>query len=66
MTEDILHRIRRSTSNPELLITPEMHNESLIIIEDMCLSIANKALAQLGMTSLERSMHDILNRDLQR
>lgn len=42
MTEDILHRMRRTTLNPELLITLEMYNESLIIIEDMCLAIANK------------------------
>lgn len=64
ITEDILHRMRRNTSNPELLITLEMYNEALVMIEDLCLTIANKALMQLGMVSPERPMHDISNRDL--
>ncbi|XP_039968146.1 uncharacterized protein LOC120779853 [Bactrocera tryoni] len=41
MTEDILIRMRRSSNNPDLMITLEMYNEALIIIEDMCLKIAH-------------------------
>jgi hypothetical protein len=33
----------------------EIYNEALIIIEDLCLEIANKVLNQLGMLSPNRS-----------
>lgn len=49
MTENILHRVRRMNANPDMEITTEMHNEALIMIEDMCLMMSNKALAQIGM-----------------
>lgn len=42
MTEDILNRIRDIAGNQELAVTFEMYNEALVIIEDMCLLIANK------------------------
>lgn len=43
-----------------------MYNEALIIIEDMCLTITNKALVQLGLTAPNREMHDLFDRELQR
>ncbi|XP_039968287.1 uncharacterized protein LOC120780084 [Bactrocera tryoni] len=61
-TEDILMRMRHQARNPDLLITSEMYNEALIIIEDMCLRIANKTLVQLGMTAPNRDMHDLFDR----
>ncbi|XP_052740613.1 uncharacterized protein LOC128198563 [Bicyclus anynana] len=66
MAEDILIRMRHHARNPDLLITLEMCNEALIIIEDICLTIANKALVQLGMTAPNRPMHDLFDRELQR
>lgn len=66
MIEDILNRMRRNASNNDLVITLEMYNEALILIEDLCLSIANKGLAQLGMTAPNRPMHDAFNEALQR
>lgn len=66
MAEDILHRVRCRFLNPQMEFTPEIYNEALILIEDMCLMIASKALAQLGMTSPNRDMHDIYNQELQR
>lgn len=66
MAEDILIRMRHHTRNPDLLITLETYNEALIIIENMCLTIANKALAQLGMATPNREMHDLFDRELQR
>lgn len=66
MTEDILLRVRRSVSNPELEITPEMHNEALILIEDMCIMIANKILVQLGMIAPNRAVHDVINQEMHR
>lgn len=66
MTEDILNRMRRIEGNQELAITLEMFNEALVIIEDMCLVIANKALPQLGLPAPNRPMHDAFNQDMQR
>lgn len=66
MTEDILHRMRCTTSNPDLEITPDMHNEALILIEDMCLMIGNKLLVQLGMTAPNRAMFDVVNQEIHR
>ncbi|XP_049316944.1 uncharacterized protein LOC125779714 [Bactrocera dorsalis] len=66
IAEDVLIRMRHHARNPDLLITLEMYNEALIIIEDMCLRIANKTLVQLGMTAPNRDMHDLFDRELQR
>lgn len=66
MSDDILNRMRRITSNPYYSMTPEIHNEALIMIEDICLAIASKGLSQLGMVSPNRPMNDMFNRDLQR
>lgn len=66
MTEDILHQVRRINSNPVIQITPEMYNETLIMIEDICLIMANKALAQLGLIPPDRPMHNMFNQDLRR
>lgn len=66
MSEDVLHRVRRQTLNPTLQMTAEIHNETLIMIEDMCLLMANKVLSYLGMISPNRPMHDAFNHELQR
>lgn len=66
MCEDILLRVRRQTSNNTLHLTAEMYNEALIIIEDMCLLMANKVLSCLGMISPNRSMHNAFNHELER
>ncbi|CAB3224789.1 unnamed protein product [Arctia plantaginis] len=44
--EDILHRLRIQTNNPDIQITDEIYNEGLILIEDQCLTIANKLLIE--------------------
>lgn len=66
MAEDILHQMRLRTSNEDLQMNEEIHNEALILIEDMCLMIANKRLVQLGMTTPNRPMHDAFNQELRR
>lgn len=66
MAEDILIRLRHSARNSGLVLTLEMYNEALIILEDLCLTIGNKALAQLGMPAPNRPMHDLFDRELQR
>ncbi|XP_054746322.1 uncharacterized protein LOC129250748 [Anastrepha obliqua] len=66
MAEDILIRLQYRSNDPALLLTLEMYNEALIMIEDLCLTIANKALGQLGLTQPNRLMHDLFERELQR
>ena len=59
MTEDIMHRIRQSSYNRNLDFLPETYNEVLIMIKNLCLTIANKSLAQLEMVSPNRLMQDL-------
>lgn len=66
MAEDFLIRMRHSTRHHDLLISLEMYNEALIALEDLCISIANKALGQLGIPSPDRPMHDFFDREMQR
>ncbi|XP_075978675.1 NUBP iron-sulfur cluster assembly factor 1 isoform X1 [Anticarsia gemmatalis] len=47
-------------------ITDEIYNEGLILIEDQCLTIANKLLIEVGMIAPNRSMHDAFNQELNR
>ncbi|GFT68522.1 putative DNA helicase [Trichonephila clavipes] len=66
MSEDILHRIRRINVNPNIQFTSNIYNEALILIEDICLTIANKSLTELGMIAPNKSGNDIFNRDIHR
>ncbi|VEN49979.1 unnamed protein product [Callosobruchus maculatus] len=66
MAEDILHQMRLRTSNADLQINEEIHNEALILIENMCLMLTNKSLIQLGMTMSNRPMHNVFNQELRR
>ncbi|GFX77454.1 ATP-dependent DNA helicase PIF1 [Trichonephila clavipes] len=66
MSEDILHRLRAANQNPDIQFTPNVYNEALILIEDICLTIANKALVQLGMPASNRPANNLFDRDLQR
>ena len=49
MSEDILHHLHTANQNTDIQFTPNIYNEALILIEHICLTIANKALAQLRM-----------------
>jgi hypothetical protein len=66
MSEDILHCLRRTNQNPDIEFTPNVYNEALVFIEDICLAIVNKSLVQLGMPAPDRSAYNFLDRDLQR
>ncbi|GFV13168.1 uncharacterized protein TNCV_4071081 [Trichonephila clavipes] len=66
MSEDILHRLRAANQNPDIQFTPNVYNEALILIEDICLTIANKALVQLGMPASNRPANNLFDCDLQR
>ncbi|GFV04882.1 ATP-dependent DNA helicase [Trichonephila clavipes] len=66
MSEDILHRLRAANQNPDIQFTPNVYNEALILIEDICLTTANKALVQMGIPASNRPVNNFFNRDLQR
>jgi hypothetical protein len=55
MAEDIFRRIRNENSNTNMDFTAAIYYEALIMIEDLCLEIANKVLSHLGMPSPNRS-----------
>ncbi|XP_039968283.1 uncharacterized protein LOC120780079 [Bactrocera tryoni] len=61
--EDILHHFRIQTNNPDFQITDEIYNEGLILIEDQCLTIANKLLIEVGMIAPNRSIHNAFNQE---
>ncbi|KAF2903264.1 hypothetical protein ILUMI_02924 [Ignelater luminosus] len=66
MAEDILHRVRSITANPELELSSEIHNEVLIFLEDLCVMMSGKMLNELGMPAPNRPMHDAFNREFER
>ena len=55
MSEDILHRKRLETSDMTFDSTSEISNYTLVIIEILCLCMANKPLQDLGMPSPNRT-----------
>ncbi|GFQ72534.1 ATP-dependent DNA helicase [Trichonephila clavata] len=66
MSEDILHRMRRINANPNIQFTSNVYSEAMILIEDVCLTIANKSLTELGMIAPNRYSNNIFDRDIQR
>ena len=54
MSEDILHRKQLETSDMTFDFTSEIYNYTLVIIEDLCVRMANKPLQDLGMPSPNR------------
>ena len=55
MAENILHQILLERSDMTLDFTTEIYSCTLVMIEDMCLYIANKLLKHLGMPSPNRT-----------
>ncbi|XP_054746755.1 uncharacterized protein LOC129251382 [Anastrepha obliqua] len=66
MAEDILHQMRLRTSNADLQMNEEIHNEAFILIEDMCLMLTNKVLTQIGMIAPNRPLHNSFDQELRR
>ncbi|GFR23347.1 ATP-dependent DNA helicase [Trichonephila clavata] len=66
MSEGILHHMRRINDNPNVQFASNIYNEALILIGDVCFTIANKSLTELGMIAPNRYGNDIFNRDIQR
>ncbi|GFY07989.1 ATP-dependent DNA helicase [Trichonephila clavipes] len=66
MAEDILHRVRLENGNMVMEFREGIYNETLINIEDKCLTIANKVLIQLGMAASTRTEIGSFDVDLHR
>lgn len=66
ISEDILHRLRLAAGNPDLEINNDIHNEALVLIEDLCLLMGGKILVEMNLPAPNRQMIDVLNRELER
>ena len=64
LTEDILRQARRRNPGMNLNYTPDMFNESLIILEDKSSAMAGEDLKQLGILSPQRNLGDRLSRGM--
>lgn len=65
LSEDILLRARTDNSGLDVDYSEGIFNEALISLEDMCISINNKKLNQLGLFSPERNRNAV-DRDILR
>lgn len=66
MSEDILHRTRVSSRNPDLEANEEMHYQALLFIEDVCYLICGSLLVRLGMPARDRGTNDAFIQELER
>ncbi|CAF3254328.1 unnamed protein product [Rotaria sp. Silwood2] len=66
LTEDILIKARRENPGLALNYTPDMFNQTLIILEDKALAMAGKDLKQLGLPTPLRTLGDRLTREILR
>ncbi|CAB3247106.1 unnamed protein product [Arctia plantaginis] len=66
MSEDILHQIRITSRNHDVEMNAEIHNRTLLLIEDMCYLMCGSLLIRLGMPAPNREMNDAFNRELER
>ncbi|XP_050340250.1 ATP-dependent DNA helicase PIF2-like [Bactrocera neohumeralis] len=63
MSEDILHRIRVSS---DLEVNEEMHNQTLLLIENMYYLMCGSLLVRLGMPAPDRGMNGAFNTEIER
>ena len=66
LTEDILTQARRRNPGLNIDYTPDMFNQTLIILEDKALAMAGKDLKQLGLPTPQRTGGDRLSREMLR
>ena len=51
MTEDILHQSKQTNQCSNLDFIPEIHNEALVLFQEICILILNLPLNHYGMPS---------------
>ncbi|XP_036345359.1 uncharacterized protein LOC118754555 [Rhagoletis pomonella] len=54
------------SGNPELEVNEEIHNQALILIEDICYLMCDSLLVKLGMPTPHRELNEAFNRVLER
>lgn len=64
MSVDILYRVRTVNDDNSIKYSDSISIETLFAIEDICLTISNNPLIQLGMVILWRSRNYLYDRDL--
>ncbi|GBP49808.1 ATP-dependent DNA helicase pif1 [Eumeta japonica] len=57
--------IRISSRNPDLEASEEVHNQALLLIEDMFYVMCGSLLVRLGIPAPDRGMNDAFNRELE-
>ena len=60
MTENIVHRVKQTNQCPTLDFTPEIYNEALVLIKDLCILISNLPVSHYGMPSPNRLATDLV------
>lgn len=66
MAEDILCWVCAHSENPHLKINEEMHNQALVLIENMSYFMWGILLVRLGIPSQNKGINDAFQRELQR
>jgi len=66
LAEDILMQARRQNPGMDLVYTSDMFNQALIFVEDKVLGMSDKDLKQLGLSSPQRHLGDLLSREMLR
>lgn len=66
LSEDILRQIRFANQDNDIQFSNDIFNESLIMIEEKCMSLSNKTVFELGLPAPKYQQNNIMNRDLLR
>ncbi|GBL88657.1 hypothetical protein AVEN_195646-1 [Araneus ventricosus] len=65
-SEDVRHKKQRENPDIDLHYVPQIYKETLILLDDKCLSIFGKMLVLSGLPVPTRQAHNTLDRDLLR
>ncbi|XP_017490266.1 PREDICTED: uncharacterized protein LOC108378484 [Rhagoletis zephyria] len=66
LSEDYMRTARTANNNTNMVCSLQIYNQALIDIENICISINNKSLEHLGLTSPVRDRIDLADKDISR
>ncbi|XP_055527993.1 uncharacterized protein LOC129720539 [Wyeomyia smithii] len=64
MSADILHNLRRQNPELNVQITPDVQNQTLILLEDLCMTMAGKHINQYSLPSPIRDHSNSLRTEI--
>ncbi|XP_055527432.1 uncharacterized protein LOC129720043 [Wyeomyia smithii] len=64
MSADILHNLRRQNPELNVQITPDVQNQTLILLEDLCMTMAGKHINQYSLPSPIRDQSNSLRTEI--